>query len=165
MKKNDFVKPNEQGDACISFAIARKSRMKTNKLLIRVSCYLLISSGSLCACSGDHEEYILQEPDKPLFSPKADQTERIAIGAVSDKGTIRYSEEFQQWYISSPVPNTIDGAMNYFPLELTEDFKEDGMKVTFSGMVYEFCNDIHEVQCYGNRGFFYISLTNIEKVY
>ncbi len=42
MKKNVFVKPNEQGDACISFAIARKSRMKTNKLLIRVSFYLLI---------------------------------------------------------------------------------------------------------------------------
>ena len=138
--------------------------MKTNMLLFRVSFYLLISSGILSACNGDHEEIILQEPIKPFFSPKADQTGRIAIGAISDTGTMRYSEEFQQWYISSPVPNTSDGVMNYFPLELTEDFKVDGMKVTFSGMVYEFCNDIHEVQCYGNRGFFYISLTNIEKV-
>lgn len=137
--------------------------MKTNMLLFRVSFYLLISSGILSACSGDHEEFFLQGPVKPLLSSKMDQTERIAIGTISDTGTMRYSEEFQQWYISSPVPNTNDGAMNYFPLELTEDFKVDGMKVTFSGMVYEFCNDIHEVQCYGNRGFFYISLTEIEK--
>ena len=40
---NVFVKPDEQSQACLSFAMARKGAMKWNNILLRFSHFLNIN--------------------------------------------------------------------------------------------------------------------------
>ena len=41
---NVFVKPDEQSQACLSFAMARKGAMKSNNILLRFAHFLNINS-------------------------------------------------------------------------------------------------------------------------
>ena len=53
-------------------------------------------------------------------------------------GTIYYDEQLHMWYIYQVGGNTgiIDSVIKYFPINLSKDFQEEGLTVSFSGKLY-----------------------------
>lgn len=61
------------------------------------------------------------------------------IGSVEEQsGTIYYDEQLHMWYIYQVGGNTgiIDSVIKYFPINLSKDFQEEGLTVSFSGKLY-----------------------------
>ncbi|MBR1654958.1 MAG: hypothetical protein IJ698_00865 [Prevotella sp.] len=105
------------------------------------SALLLLAMGmTVTACSSDEEnkEYI------------------TTLTEVKGEVNLHYD----QWYIRVSPPNTYDAVYYYFPSNLSSEYKKEGLKVVFSGKVFETSitvNNVAGITCYG------VYLTSITK--
>ena len=49
---------------------------------------------------------------------------------------VRFNEELGEWYLDYHIPGTIDSVHDYYPGTLDKAYQQEGMKVVFSGDVY-----------------------------
>ena len=70
--------------------------------------------------------------DTPAVKPGAKIGEVNAV-----QGTVYYNESLRLWFIYVIEKGTIDCTECYFPTNISDDFKIDGLRVIFSGTVYE----------------------------
>ncbi len=111
---------------------------------------LLLSLGMFCACSNDDEDVM-------LFNKQETRTS-LFIKDVS--GEMAYSDT-KEWHIVCGVPGTYDSTNDYYPSELNDEFKVEGLKVIISGEVLG--ERVDSIQYPGGYEVFNIELTKIEK--
>lgn len=110
---------------------------------------MLLSLGLFCACSSDEEDV------------RADNTAKSLNLTISDvSGIMLYNKELQKWYISYYIPNSIDSFNDYYPIELRDEYKVEGLYVIISGKLYEWDIPVYRL---GGQKIYYIELTKIEK--
>ncbi len=52
------------------------------------------------------------------------------------KGIVYYNEQVKEWNIVYEVPNTYDSAIAFISCNIPEHFKQNGIRVVFSGKAY-----------------------------
>ncbi len=122
--------------------------MRTNKLIIFLPLLLAMMLG-LTGCSSDDE----------TKSTETKTIERIGE-VVLLKGVMHYNNILKYWFITYHEEGSIDSVIDYYPYKLKEEYKYEGMKVVFSGLVYKAEFDIPKI---GGAQYYYIDLTYIER--
>lgn len=111
---------------------------------------VLLSLGMFWACSSDDSDKVKDSKDSRSAYDWISETPRGWIGDLT--GYLSYDNNQQLWHFVSNWPNPED-IHDYYPIELGDDFKIDGLQVTLSGNVY--------VDEEGPKS--YIDITMIEK--
>ena len=144
---------------------------------------MLLSLGMFCACSSDDDTPVVSEElnrtdgvgnenaegedseaaddsdadslsngEVKGWTPPVDWT---SVGRISDlTGYITYHKDLQAWLFISYWPMAMEDAFHcYYPIELGDEFKVEGLVITISGNIY-----LDE-----GSSRFYIELTQIEK--
>ena len=112
---------------------------------------MLLAIGLFSACSSDDAPKSLPQPEEDLGTP---------IKSVTNiSGAVHLNQSLQKWEIISHIPNTIDCVDIYYPLNLSNDYKVEGLQVLFSGDVYK--GD--ENATLGGEETYKIKLTKIKK--
>ena len=96
--------------------------------------------------------------NEPQFEESGD-----FIGSVEEQsGIIHYDEQLSLWYIYQVGGNTgnIDSVIKYFPTNLSKDFQEEGLTVSFSGKLYIPEFTIPQI---GGLSYYIIVLSSINK--
>ena len=101
------------------------------KLRIIIPCVMLALSFVLMNCKDNDDNDCYDEiPEQP--------TDPVAIDTLKNVfGRIYYNEVISRWYISIHVEGTIDSVNCYYPLDMSSEFQQEGLRVIFSGNVYE----------------------------
>lgn len=107
--------------------------MKTKHLIITLlACCLFTIS-----CKDEEKDSVVPETEKPSEDTPAVKP-GAKIGEVNAvQGTVYYNESLRLWFIYVIEKGTIDCTECYFPTNISDDFKIDGLRVIFSGTVYE----------------------------
>ncbi|MBO7046104.1 MAG: hypothetical protein J6W38_07100 [Prevotella sp.] len=120
---------------------------------------MLLSLGLFWACSSDENN----GDDDKVMVPDGQETRetRMPLFSIKDvPGQMAYSDT-KEWHIMCGVPNTYDSVNDYYPSELSDEFKVEGLEVVISGDIYEE-DTIHFPRC-GGQEVYFIELTKIEK--
>lgn len=105
------------------------------KVLLFLS--VLLSLGLFCACSKSDETTDDNGEVKDWGTRPADWTSWTSQDSIRDlTGFVTYNNELQAWYFISSWPIMDEGPHYYYPIELGDDFKVDGLWVTISGRTY-----------------------------
>ena len=75
------------------------------------------------------------DDDDDNKTPKTDTG--TVIGTVSDKVGVMNKDQSSVWYIKCNASSTIDEVELYYPLNLADSMKVEGVFVTFSGELYK----------------------------
>lgn len=78
------------------------------------------------SCTGDNEnDYYISDNNY--------------VGKVENlSGVMHYANDVQAWYISVFVQTTYDRVIQYFPITIGNEFKEENKSVIFSGSTCDF---------------------------
>lgn len=124
---------------------------------------LLLSMIGLGGTSCGHEDSIepaVPSNEVPITIPVTISDQDATL--VRDlKGTIRYDDQMERWYIEVIEENSIDVVNYYYPIDLLEDFKVEKLRVSFSGRVILMENPPVAPAEYT---FYFIQITNITKL-
>ena len=124
--------------------------MKQKVLLMMVAMMMVMAGTMTTACSSDDDVVTSKEQNAEQVATKGSEAQLPDVGdfikTVTDTGNMYYNANEGCWYVSAllPVPEgeiLIDGGICYFMNDLPDEFKKDGLKVKFTGDVYE-CKDI-----------------------
>jgi hypothetical protein len=117
--------------------------MKVNKTFFYLTMVVALMLSSI-GCSRDDETKITVE----------------SIGEVDLlRGTVHYNDVLQCWFITYYEEGSIDSFIDYYPYQLKDEYKTDGMQVVFSGLVYESNFDVPQI---GGAQYYRIDLIYIE---
>lgn len=94
----------------------------------------------------------------PVCYPKNE----ILHEAETWKGTVSYSNELEQWFINHHVPGTIDSFYSGLVCNLPAEFKEEHLKVVFSGNLKDDNGKIDPSMVIGGQEFFFLELLEIK---
>ena len=132
--------------------------MKKNLLFMMTA--MLLTFGMFSACSNDDDEMsALMDSKLSLFE---DSLQSVPENDYT--GHMLYNQR-HGWYIAHS--QLIDHQDDYFPLNLPEEFKEPGVKVSFSGKVIKLTDedlDSLQITPHANQYFYFVYLTKIEKM-
>ena len=131
--------------------------MKKNLLFMMTA--MLLTIGMFSACSSDDEMNVLKDSKLSLFE---DSLQSVPENDYT--GHMLYNQR-HGWYIAHS--QLIDHQDDYFPLNLPEEFKEPGVKVSFSGKVIKLTDedlDSLQITPHANQFFYFVYLTKIEKM-
>ena len=131
--------------------------MKKNLLFMMTA--MLLTFGMFSACSSDDEMSALMDSKLSLFE---DSLQSVPENDYT--GHMLYNQR-HGWYIAHS--QLIDHQDDYFPLNLPEEFKEPGVKVSFSGKVIKLTDedlDSLQITPHANQYFYFVYLTKIEKM-
>ena len=119
---------------------------------------MLLALGLSSACSNDDDLSVLVDNKLALFE---DSLQSLPENDYT--GYLRY-ELSHGWYIRQSKP--IDQVDTYYPLNLPEEFNEEGIKLSFSGRVVEMTDEERESLHFlllGGHSYYFVYLTKIEK--
>jgi hypothetical protein len=119
---------------------------------------MLLSLGLFWACSSDENN----GDDDKVMVPDGQETRetRTPLFSIKDvPGQMAYSDT-KEWHIMYSIPNTYDCVNDYYPSELSDEFKVEGLEVVISGNVFD--KDTVNQHSAGYE-VYYIELTKIEK--
>lgn len=119
----------------------------------------LFVAGITMSCSVDNDDEEQEQQEKEMPDPKAPgyQVGDFFKHIDDITATVHFNQTLGEWYLMHHVPFTIDSVHNYYPSELDKTFQQEGLKVVFSGDVYEI-NLKSEVAGYANYS---VTLTSI----
>ena len=119
------------------------------ELLFMVVAMLLMTG--MTACSSDDDVVVQKQQNEALADPANEGETRLPDAAnfireVTETGHVRFYGDEGLWVLdaSLPVPEgevLIDGGIRYFMYNLPEAFRQEGLKVKFTGDVYQ-CMEI-----------------------
>ena len=124
--------------------------MKQKMLFMTVAMMMVMAGTMTTACSSDDDVVTPKEQNAEQVATKGSEAQLPDVGefikTVTDTGHMYYNANEGCWHVSAllPVPEgeiLIDGGICYFMNNLPDEFKKDGLKVKFTGDVYE-CKDI-----------------------
>ena len=116
---------------------------------------MLLALGLSSACSNDDDLSVLVDNKLALFE---DSLQSLPENDYT--GYLRY-ELSHGWYIRQSKP--IDHVDTYYPLNLPEEFNEEGIKLSFSGRVVEMTDEERESLHFlllGGHSYYFIYLKN-----
>ena len=120
------------------------------KKILFIFCMLLTITLTN-ACSSDTSPSDSTLPEENLGTP---------IKSITDVlGTVHFNKSLQKWEIINHIPLTIDSVVIYYPINISDDFKIEGLKVFISGDVYKGDKDI----LLGGEEVYMIKLIKIKK--
>lgn len=134
------------------------------KKIVLLILSVLLSFGFLCACSGDDEMSVLKDSKLSLFE---DSLQSVPSVSADEYVGYMYYDIRQGWYIRLA---SICGTQPdyYYPLlNIPEELKEEGVKVSFSGNYVRMTDEeVESLNIENNVGasFYFIYLTKIEKM-
>lgn len=120
---------------------------------------MLLVTGLFNACSSDDEMNALMDSKLSLFEDSLQ-----SVSEYDYTGYMLYNKR-HGWYIAHS--QLIDHQDDYFPLNLPEEFKEPGVKVSFSGKAVKLTDEELEslqITPHANQYFYFVYLTKIEKI-
>lgn len=120
------------------FAVQFKMNMR--KVFLVLS--LMLSLGMLCACSNDEDMNNLSK----------------------HTGVMCYNQH-GEWYISYYHPGTHDSVDNFYPLNLSDEYKQEGINVVFLGKVIEMTDEeiqSRQIPLIGGHRYYLVYLEEIE---
>jgi hypothetical protein len=123
---------------------------------------MLLSLGMFSACGSDDETGSIDSGMEKILGDSLNYETTYDL-----TGRMWYSETNDQWVILYGVPGTIDECHCYYTLNLPDEFKENGIDVSFSGKVVEMTDeDIQSLQIVllGGHHYYYVYLTKIKKI-
>jgi hypothetical protein len=139
--------------------VVSKNIIKMKKAFL-IFLYALISIGMFSACSSDDEMSDLVDSKLSWLEDSLQSIpENDYIGCV-------YHSSRNGWYIVVGYPGTIDSQDNFYPLNLPNEFKKEGIMVSFSGKVVEMTDKEREslkIVLLGGHSYYFIYLTKIKK--
>ena len=116
----------------------------------------LFVAGITLSCHDADDEQ--EEQEKELEKQIDSQNQKQSAYQVGDfvehiddiTALVFFNQILNEWYLQFHVPQTIDVVYQYYPSKLDEEFLQEGMKVVFSGDVYETSirSGIAGLECY-----------------
>lgn len=77
-------------------------------------------------------------------------------------GTMRFNDQANSWSISRYIPNSIDGKEYFLVEDIDNSFKQDGIRVRFSGDAVR--SSFIPQNAIGGEEYYCITLTDIEEI-
>lgn len=125
--------------------------MKKNFMFTMCAMLMLITGTVMMSCSNDDEVINPEQQNAEKDTAARGSETKLPdaanyIKGITETGVLRLYGEEDFWYVDTPLPEEpgviyYDGGICYFMYNLPEEFKKSGLKVKFTGDVYE-CKEL-----------------------